>query len=73
MQRDKERLYPQPIIREFAMSDTAQKDASSSSGSAMMLRAWQVNAGKPGEKIVSLLPSFENTAGGEAAGAPEGG
>lgn len=57
------------------MSDTAQKDASSSSGSAMMLRAWQVNAGKPGEKIVSLLPSFENTAGGEAAGAgaPEGG
>ena len=41
------------------MNDPASKDMPFSTGQSMMLRAWQSNSMKPGEKVVSFLPSSE--------------
>ena len=45
------------------MSDPASKDMPFSTGQSMMLRAWQSTSTKPGEKVVSFLPSSEGGSG----------
>ncbi|KQQ30905.1 hypothetical protein ASF53_17545 [Methylobacterium sp. Leaf123] len=53
------------------MSEQAVKDAAPSSGNSILMRAWQANVTRPGDKIINFSPATSDSASdGGAASLP---
>ncbi len=50
------------------MSEQAVKDAAPSSGNSILMRAWQANVTRPGDKIINFSPATSDTASASDGG-----
>lgn len=52
------------------MSEQAVKDAAPSAGNSILMRAWQANVARPGDKVINFSAAMSETASAADGGAP---
>lgn len=52
------------------MSEQAVKDAAPSAGNSILMRAWQANVARPGDKVISFSPALSDTASADGGTPP---
>lgn len=52
------------------MSEQAVKDAAPSAGNSILMRAWQANVARPGDKVINFSPAMSDNASAADGGTP---